>query len=433
VAGCLGRGQPERLPAIVWTSTAVQVGLGVVAAAGLALFAPLLSTRVLGVPAELQADALASLYLVALALPALLAAAAFRGVLEAAQRFDLYNAVRIPSMLAVFVLPLVGLWLGWGLIGILVLLLASRVAMAVAYLVVAIRLFPQLARPRLMREGLAPIVSFGAWSTLSGMTSPLLHSLDRFVLGAVLSTTALGYYAVPFDAVMRILIVPANLVAVLFPAFSSLGGGNRLEEVDALVIRSLKYVLLLLAPVSALLVLGAEDLLGLWLGADFARESGMALRVLAIGILFNGAAFIAVGLLQGLGRAELPGKLGLIELPFAFVLAVICIKLWGITGAAVAWSVRVAIDAVLLFALAHRIRPLRLAVLRRERVPELLGLVVATGVATAWLVAYAVGPAQRLVVLGGAGLVLLSVIWRFGLPQAERESVGRVFQLRVRP
>jgi O-antigen/teichoic acid export membrane protein len=84
-------------------------------------------------------------------------------------------------------------------------------------------------------------------------------------------------------------------------------------------------------------------------------EIVLALQILAPGILANSLAFVPFSVLQGLGRADVTGKLHLLELPLHIAVAWFCINRWSIVGAAGAWSVRTVLDAGLLFFAAHRL------------------------------------------------------------------------------
>jgi O-antigen/teichoic acid export membrane protein len=110
----------------------------------------------------------------------------------------------------------------------------------------------------------------------------------------------------------------------------------------------------------------AEPVLARWLGPDFAREGALAFRILAVGMLINSLAWVPQALVQGVGRADLTAWFHLIELPVQLILAWILVSVWGVPGAALAWTLRVALDAALLFWAAQRL----------TRVPELVEGVV---------------------------------------------------------
>jgi len=128
VAEALARGEEDQVPEIIWTAVAFQAVLGLIGAIVLFGITGLLVEGVLNIPPDLIGEAKDTFHLLALSIPLVLVSSSFSGVLEAAQRFDLANAVRIPSSILTFILPLAGLYLGFGLPGIVALILLARVA-----------------------------------------------------------------------------------------------------------------------------------------------------------------------------------------------------------------------------------------------------------------------------------------------------------------
>ena len=160
----------------------------------------------------------------------------FRGVLEAAQRFDLVNAVKVPVNILFYVLPLVGVAMGFALPGIVVLLVLSRAAALVVWGGLALRVLPALrTKPVLRRELVRPLFSFSGWLGLSGILYAVTTSLDRLIIGSLITVEAVTFYSAPYEAINRLGVVPGSLSMVLFPAFSLLDAGGREDTVgDAL-------------------------------------------------------------------------------------------------------------------------------------------------------------------------------------------------------
>ena len=71
---------------------------------------------------------------------------------------------------------------------------------------------------------------------------------------------------------------------------------------------------------------------------------------MALGLLFNGIAHVPFAAIQAGGDARTTAFLHLFELAFYIPLLYICMKNFGILGAAIAWTVRVCFD---LFALLY--------------------------------------------------------------------------------
>jgi O-antigen/teichoic acid export membrane protein len=191
---------------------------------------------------------------------------------------------------------------------------------------------------------------------------------------------AVGYYSAPHELIMRMTLLPASMVATLFPALSM---AVRLEERDRIhrfVAGSIKFLLIVAGPVLVTLAVLAPDILTLYLGPSFARESGLALRILAAGMLINALTYVANVLLQAVGRPDLPAKFHLFELPVHVVLLWLCIDAWGIAGAAAAWTDRMVLDSLLLFGASRRLGLLSWRAFREMKVPATAGLLIVLGV-----------------------------------------------------
>jgi O-antigen/teichoic acid export membrane protein len=104
-------------------------------------------------------------------------------------------------------------------------------------------------------------------------------------------------------------------------------------------------------------VLFAQEGLALWIGEDFAAGSTRVAQILAVGIFANSLAMIPLMLLYGTGRADLAAKTHLLELPAYAIALWLLVPVLGADGAALAWTLRAFLDAVLLFIVSRRQYP----------------------------------------------------------------------------
>jgi len=234
-------------------------------------------------------------------------------------------------------------------------LVILRIATLVAFLLLALRLFPSLSKVSASFASFRNLFVYGGWITISTIVAPTLVYLDRFLIGSILSIAALTYYTPPYEAVTRLGIFPASLAMTLFPAFSALEGTGDRDRLGTLFARSVKLTFFALVPMVLGILLFAEEILTIWLGADFPAKSSPVMRVFALGVLLNSLSVAPYALLQGIGRPDLTAKFHVIELIFYVGTAWILVTRFGIVGAAVAWSLRVGLDAVLLFAATFRV------------------------------------------------------------------------------
>src|SRR5467141_1091118 len=357
VAKKLGAGEECEVPTLVWTSLLLMLLLGLAGAFVAVSLSPWLVHRALHVPVALQRETLNSFYLLGLSIPVVISTAGLRGLLEAHQRFGTINALRIPMGVYSFAGPLLVLPFSKSLFPVIGVLVAGRVIGCIAHVLLCFRVVPEL-RERIAWHGAAagPLLRFGGWMTVSNIVSPLMVTMDRVLIGAMVSMTAVAYYATPYELVTKLLIIPGALVGVMFPAFSASFSQDR-ARTAALYSRCVKYVFLILFPAVLLTVGLAQNGLTLWLGADFAQHSSRVLQWLAVGVFLNSLAQVPFALVQGVGRPDLTAILHLIELPFYLLALWWLISTYGVEGAAIAWTARVGVDALILFVMAKRSFP----------------------------------------------------------------------------
>lgn len=431
VAEALGQGDLEQAGMTVTAGLFAQALLGLAGGIAMLLATPLLGEQILSVPPGLVGEATLTFRVLAISMPLVLLSSSLIAVLQAAQRFDLINAIRVPSSASTYLLPLVGVFLGLRVSGIVALIVGLRLFTVLVLLLLTRRLFPTVFSHPAPATAFRRLFQYGGWMSLSSAANSIMIYLDRFMIGALLSTTAVGYYTVPSEIVNRLSIIPMSLAMTLFPAFSVLDGTSDRQRLAALFARSVNYLLLGLTPVVLGLALFGEDALRIWLGQTYADQGGVVLRILSIGALASLLAYVPVDFLKGIGRPDLPAKIQLLELPVSIVVTLAMTILWGLPGAAAAWSLRVLLNAVFLFAaamLAGRVSPR--VFLANGILVTALALILLTGIAVA-LREFA--GALPLVVQSAGFLAVVGLfsilVWRVVLDALDRGAVARAMRL----
>jgi O-antigen/teichoic acid export membrane protein len=374
VAKKLGVGEDREVPALVWTSLLLILLVGVLGAAVVGLLSPWLVHRALNVPTALQRETLHSFYLLGLSIPVVISTAGLRGLLEAHQRFGLINALRVPMGVFTFAGPLLVLPFSKSLVPVVGTLVAGRVAAWALHLLVCLRVLPELGRSiAWQRSAAGPLLRFGGWMTVSNLVSALMVMIDRFLIGALVTMTAVAYYATPYEVVTKLWLIPGALVGVMFPAFSTSSAQDR-NRTALLFGRSVKCILLVLFPMVLLLIVLAQEGLRVWLGTEFAANSVHVVQWLAVGVFINSLALVPSALVQGVGRPDLTAKLQVLELPVYLTALIWLTKKYGIEGAAIAWTGRVALDALILFIMARRLLPIDVSLRPQTALLTALGL-----------------------------------------------------------
>ena len=372
VASAIARND-ESVSDLAIMSMAGHTVMGAVAGLVIAALSTTIVDHVFSVAPGLRDEAVAVFRLLGLMVPATFLLLSLFGALEGASRFGLVNLLRVPISALSFIIPAYSVTHGIGLPTILISLIVLRLAVCgVLLLVVSLSLPGYRWRWPADWRGITSLLSFGAWISVSNVVSPTLVYADRFLLGHLRGLSAVGLYSAPFDAVMRMLMVPGSLVRAMFPALTAMHTTERHEAIGPLYKRAVRLVALVLSvPLLVLLFFGPR-LLQLWLGPQVSAASGTAVRILAVGLLFNAVAHIPTTFIAAAGRPDISAKFHLLELPFHVPLAWWLVSRLGITGAATAWTIRVIVDSFLLFNAS------RWLMRTRPRTPAAPGVVAAT-------------------------------------------------------
>jgi O-antigen/teichoic acid export membrane protein len=431
-ADYLAQDKREQLPHLIWTSLFLLFLLGLVGSMVAFLATPFVTERVLNISVPLRAETQQAFYVVCIALPFVFSTSGIQGVLEAQQRFALINAIRVPFSIANFLAPLPIFLFSTSLYPIVTMTVILRVMVWIVFLYYCLKSLPGLFRPRFPTlSRTRQLLSFGGWLTVTNLIGPIMVYLDRFFIGAFLSMEAVAYYTTPFDLVTRLWIIPGSLMPVIFPAFSAFAVTRR-DELASLHNRAVKYIFLLVAPLAACVLVLAQSFLNIWLGADFAAHSASVLQLLSLGVLINSLSLVPYSAIQATGYPDLTAKIHFLELPFYLASVWLFIKTLGVVGVALAYVLRVTLDAGLLFWFAHRIIPLK------KQSPFNLkpGLIICAVSAGAGLCGSLVAAnlLQRIMLLSAILISLTVMAWRYILDDKEKAHIllakGALFQMR---
>ena len=189
------------------------------------------------------------------------------------------------------------------------------------------------------------LLGYGGWMFATNVVNPALASADQFIIGSAIGVTAVAHYAVPMNLVLRSGAIPWAFGRTFFPRMSSLSG----DAAYALGARALSTMAYGFAAICAPAIILSPTFFRYWVGADFAIISAPVAQILFPGMWMSGLSLVGFTLLQSQGRADLTGKLSMLEfLPFLAILWGLTLT-FGIVGAAAAWTLRCAADALAIF------------------------------------------------------------------------------------
>lgn len=345
---------PSNVAIAFWTSLYINSALGLVG--GILLYtvlAPIIDVA-FSIPAELKVEIRHSVPWIAAAVPMATISGVFSGALMGFERFSLLNIIQVCASVASQLLPLTAASI-WGA-SLEIVVPAAVAARAISALAMGVAAFilTRVRRPvpptRVARE----LIGYGGWVTVDNALGHLLANVDQLLIGALLGTKAVAYYAVPCNLAKRLLMIPGALSSALFPRFAALDRA----QCEGLALRAAETLCIVTTLLCGTAVLLAKPFFDTWLGLDFSSRAAPIAEIALAGIWITGITYIPFTMLQAQGRPELITKSHLIQLPPFLMLLWFATEYFGLLGVVVLWTARVFCDAFILFWLSGMLRKL---------------------------------------------------------------------------
>lgn len=294
------------------------------------------------------ADTVAGLKLLALVVPLFLITIVAFSYLEGKEEFLKLSLFKVITGTVMATAPAIAVYNDASLVSAVLGLLGARIFTAILA-IFSLNMSIGIRNLKFDKKVLIDLVTFGGWISLSNIISPVMVYMDRFILSNSVGAASVAFYNAPSDLIEKISVLPGALARTIFPLFSRLG--SHIEYEKKIYFGLVIVLLILLAP----LFLMAESIMDLWLGEPYGLQSSFILKILIIGFFFNALAQIPFAAIQAKGYSRLTALLHLTEVAPYLLLLFYLVDIWGLVGAAYAWTARVIIDFFCLLFFSRRI------------------------------------------------------------------------------
>ncbi len=288
---------------------------------------------------DLHGAAVDGFQMACLMLPLILMTMIWLAPVEGLNQFATLNLIRAVGFILMFGVSVVAVFFKPSFVSAVAGLLVGRLLMAILSWW-ASRKFTDKSFGNFDRDALKALYRFGGWITVSNLVTPLLDYLDRFILSIVGGASSIAYYAAPADGIHKMQSLPGAVARALFPLLSaSQDQGQSRLMVTAFIVQALIGL-----GVSIIMLGFGDQIIALWLGADYVESSGTVLKVLSIGFAFNAMAWVPQTALQALGFAKATAFVSLSQVLPYILLLIGLTNAFGLVGTAVAWAIRAFVD-----------------------------------------------------------------------------------------
>ncbi|MGY5862668.1 MAG: oligosaccharide flippase family protein [Candidatus Thorarchaeota archaeon] len=258
---------------------------------------------------------------------------------------------------------------------------------------------------------MAPILAFALPSLVFQAVDVTIQSIDRIILLHLTDLSSLGVYDVLLGALFLMSFVALSVSTSLYPILTNIrlgfaGVEDGSQELGRVVASLLRYIMILLLPISIIVSLNAGPILDLLFGSTYASfpNASLSFSILIVSYALWGATYALHSVLRSMGEARFFVVVGLAVIAFE-ILGCWYLTLWlGLLGSAL---IRSAYILLLFLTALGRIRQKGVSGLSSLAMP-LLKIVVVSLVAG--LIVAVIAPTDALGLLFWLALAFLLFI-----------------------
>ncbi len=346
----------DKVGATLNTSFLVLSLLGIVAFAGVVVFAVFLPDIITSIPKSLVGQAQFLLLVLAFDMAVSIPMDTFGGALCALQRFDLLNY----SLIAVIVSQAIGwvivLWLHGGLVALGVVTVAISLVGQMSRLVMVHRLLPwfRLSLRRFDRGIVRAFTSASGWYSIVQISDAVIGLSDVLIVGAAAGVRAAAIYAVA----QRLALLPLRIVQprtfLLFTKAGQLAARDNWSGLRESTDEVVRFILCLSVPAAIALGFLAGPTVEAWVGPLY-REAAGVIGLLCLAAVVQAWAQVLKTAMNGAGRPTLAAVLYGIEAVLHVVLGIALASRYGALGMAEAALIGVVVmEGMLMLPMAYR-------------------------------------------------------------------------------
>jgi O-antigen/teichoic acid export membrane protein len=332
------RGATEELGQLHGTVLVFFAAAGALAFAVSVGLAALPSAEVFDVPVELRNEFTLVLPLIGLTVLISFVDAAFAGVFEGYQRYDLMNFIDIVLAVLEAIATYVVLSAGYGMTGVAAVLAVGAFAALLVKAVVARFAFPAYAFPKLgfRRNVWRDIRGFSLWNSLTDLVTEGTANFDKLLIPVLLGSALVTPYSLVLTVAALVFVVAEPITETFFPIAARRHGRGDRGALAALLVRGSRLVNVATLPVAAVVLCFGTAILDIWIGEALVDVEPSVLWFTVLSFWFSTYLWTSLSLLMGAGQARMVFWTSLLEVGFVLALLLALAPRLGLTGFALA-------------------------------------------------------------------------------------------------
>ncbi|RJQ18362.1 MAG: hypothetical protein C4560_07390 [Nitrospiraceae bacterium] len=255
-------------------------------------------------------------------------------------RFDIASRIEAGFGVALMCITVVLLYLGFDLLGVVVLRVVM-LSLNCIILLMAIKRTMPYARfaSSISMDTVRKLLTFSGYSFFSKIAATITANTDRLVIGAVISSAAVTFYTIPFVLVSRLMSVSYRLSLIMFPLASEMGATGKRQELEKIYIVASRHLFFLNITITTILCLFSMQILSIWMGADFAQQTYIILILISLAFFADTLTNLPSLLNDGLTFPKVTGFFAFGRAILGVIALLIGAMFFGLIGVAAAYLI----------------------------------------------------------------------------------------------
>jgi O-antigen/teichoic acid export membrane protein len=332
------KGDYRRINQIISVSLIIYVGMGLLGCVLILSFANFLVFNLFKVSSGYTHTALLAFRLIAFGFLINFIGGIFSNIPKALQRYDV--SVKIQNLISILstILTVVLLYLGKGLIEILIGFIIFQLSGLILSYYASKELLPTLnIKVEFDKTVFNEIFGFSVFTAVNVVTGNFVVKVDKIIIGGFLGIGTVPYYSVPFMIAQAFSGFIGAITQHLFPNVSYLQALHNKEKLINLHQRAFRWAISLSVIIVIELVLLGNSFLRIWMGKEFAGKCLEVLPVIAVALFFSNITSISLWFYTGFGYTRINMFSSLVGSLCYLLGTVFLIPRFGLQGAAMSF------------------------------------------------------------------------------------------------
>jgi O-antigen/teichoic acid export membrane protein len=321
---------------IMWAGLCLFTAAGFIGAVTIYVLAPWLAFDLLEIPDHLKQDTLQALRIGSLVFFLQMLAEFLRGIAIGSNQFYIPSVCKIIRVSSSAILMLVALKMEGGLPEIMIAtLLGLTFGLLINVVWMQIKV-PMYWVPSGYKGIFSDLFHFGKHIFFSRVANVFSSKINQLVLGSVTAISNVALYEVPVRAVTAGTSILNQAMLVFFPGFSSMDKEKDIKRIQRIYFSVIGIQLFITIPFFLVASLEGSTFLAMWINEDFARGSQNIITLITLAYFLSSLSSLPTLTAMSFNLPGLISKYSLIRMVLSLICIYPLVKLYGLTGAAVA-------------------------------------------------------------------------------------------------